>query len=215
MIKSTLSLGHPESAFSRPKLGYSQSFACASYPYAADPYFGGVLTGYTPHAVVHPEMNGAANSRVPLPVEPSAEEPIFVNAKQYHAILRRRQIRAKLEAENKLVKGRKPYLHESRHRHAMKRARGSGGRFLTKEELQLQEQQQQQPPTAVILGKNICPENSTSFSPSTDSEVSSVSTGGGVLAHKQHAVGFLNLSTRNGGEMMAVNGLRRRVPTMR
>ncbi|XP_062215366.1 nuclear transcription factor Y subunit A-7-like isoform X2 [Phragmites australis] len=216
MVKSVLPLGNPEAALSPPKFDYNQPFACITYPYAADPYYGGVLTGYASNAIVHPQLNGTANSRVPLPVEPAAEEPVFVNVKQYHAILRRRQMRAKLEAQNKLVKGRKPYLHESRHCHAMKRARGSGGRFLTKKELQEQQQKallSVQTPTGGVskmaLGKNGCPENSTSRSPSTptSSGISSVSNGGGMLTHQEHisfsSTDFLpsmNFSTQNGGE---------------
>ncbi|CAG8460470.1 8029_t:CDS:2 [Diversispora eburnea] len=72
------------------------------------------------------------------------EEPLYVNAKQYHRILKRRAARAKLEAENKIQRGRKKYLHESRHKHAMRRPRGPGGRFLTATEIAEMERQKKE-----------------------------------------------------------------------
>lgn len=129
-------MGTQDIVFSSSKLDHSQSIACLQFPYS-DPYYSLFAATFGHQAIMHPsQMIGMATARVPLPLGFPDDEPIYVNKKQYHAILRRRQFRAKLEAQNKLIKSRKPYLHESRHLHALNRARGSGGRFLNKKKLE-------------------------------------------------------------------------------
>ncbi|KAG2688797.1 hypothetical protein I3843_09G111400 [Carya illinoinensis] len=119
------------------QLGAAHALAPAVYPYP-DPYYRSIFAPYDSQPyppqtygqpMVHLQLMGIQQAGVPLPSD-AVEEPVFVNAKQYHGIMRRRQSRAKAELENKVLKSRKPYLHESRHLHALRRARGCGGRFL-------------------------------------------------------------------------------------
>ncbi|KAE8676053.1 Nuclear transcription factor Y subunit A-7 [Hibiscus syriacus] len=134
-VKPVFLVNNPSTLFNPSLPSYNHSMAYAQNAYAyADTYLGGIFTPYGPQAFAH--LGGSAPTRVLLPLDGAEDEPIYVNPKQYHGILRRRQYRAKLEEQNKLIKARKPYLHESRHRHALNRVRGSGGRFLSKKKLQ-------------------------------------------------------------------------------
>uniref|UniRef100_A0A1D1ZBR0 Nuclear transcription factor Y subunit n=1 Tax=Anthurium amnicola TaxID=1678845 RepID=A0A1D1ZBR0_9ARAE len=82
------------------EVGLGQSMVCANYPYV-DQYYGLFATYGT----------RTKHDRMPLPLNMTEEGPIYVNAKQYHGILRRRKARAKAELENKLIKSRKVCIH--------------------------------------------------------------------------------------------------------
>jgi len=84
--------------------------------------------------VPHPIMAPIYSHMMPFASPPSVDsELVYVNPKQYNRILQRRQARARLGLRFKILP-RQPYLHPSRHKHATKRKRGPGGRFLSQEE---------------------------------------------------------------------------------
>ncbi|PPD73511.1 hypothetical protein GOBAR_DD29568 [Gossypium barbadense] len=74
----------PSEHCARFQLGFGQPLACAKYPYMDQCY--GVFSTYGPQV----------SGRVMLPLNLATEDgPIYVNAKQYNGIIRRRQSRAK------------------------------------------------------------------------------------------------------------------------
>ena len=105
-----------------------------------NPDYYGILPGI-------PYINGFEAYSYPHLINPFAQkipiktlrnnEYIYVNSKQYSRILKRREARKKYFEmfENDILLNKKvKYHHESRHKHAMNRERGKGGRFLSKKE---------------------------------------------------------------------------------
>ncbi|KAG0477100.1 hypothetical protein HPP92_013941 [Vanilla planifolia] len=160
---TTISLQSPPGYQGAIELGLGQSTVCSNFSYV-DQYYG-LLAAYGAQAT---------HGRMLLPLGVTADGPIYVNARQYNGIVRRRKARAKAEMENKLVKVRKPYLHESRHLHAMRRPRGCGGRFLnTKKDANGQ--------NANTAAKLNCIHPPSRLMPSPGSEILQSDSGIGIL----------------------------------
>ncbi|KAB2019684.1 hypothetical protein ES319_D07G013400v1 [Gossypium barbadense] len=179
-------LNNPNTLLSPSHPNYNHSMACAQYPYT-DAYFTGLFTPYGQQTI----MTGTAPTRIPLPLDLAEDEPIYVNPKQYHGILRRRRHRAKLETRNKLVKSRKPYLHESRHLHAMNRIRGSGGRFLSKKKPQRSD------PTSIYISDIGCLDQKDNNRSELESCCSHTAEYGGSCTSCSH----ISSITNNGGHI--------------
>ncbi|KAF2304077.1 hypothetical protein GH714_026896 [Hevea brasiliensis] len=216
-MKPVFLFSTPEIALNTSQTDDSHSMARAPFP-NADNYFGGLFTPYGPQAILGSQMVGMTTARVPLPLDLADDGPIYVNAKQYHGILRRRKSRAKLEAQNKLVKSRKPYLHESRHLHALNRVRGSGGRFLSTKRLQQSNPTSTGnvhviPDTIQLHQRNETSElesyrsrtGQSGTSSTTCSGITNVSSGAAIFRQADHR--FSSLATHMGGSMQTSGGL--------
>ncbi|XP_044509591.1 nuclear transcription factor Y subunit A-2-like isoform X2 [Mangifera indica] len=85
----------------------------------------------SPDGHKHPGANSLQST---LPENHACFEISF-GQPMYHAIIRRRKLRAKAVLDNKRTSKRKQYMHYSRHLHAIRRPRGCGGRFLNKKDI--------------------------------------------------------------------------------
>uniref|UniRef100_A0A452SQJ6 Nuclear transcription factor Y subunit n=1 Tax=Ursus americanus TaxID=9643 RepID=A0A452SQJ6_URSAM len=104
-----------------------QGAVTVTVPVAGNVFSSGGIVMMVPGAGSVPAIQ-----RIPLPgAEMLGEEPLYVNAKHVAKhILKRRQAQAQLQAEGKIPKERRKYLHESRHHPTMAQKHGEGGWFF-------------------------------------------------------------------------------------
>ncbi|ADM11285.1 CCAAT-binding factor subunit B [Encephalitozoon intestinalis ATCC 50506] len=82
--------------------------------------------------VGYPDKSNYGAYDYSFPFSDQPFQPLYVNAKQLNWIKKRKSRRDILDTL--MITNKRNYLHESRHKHAMKRLRAPSGRFLTKEE---------------------------------------------------------------------------------
>jgi nuclear transcription factor Y alpha len=105
--------------------------AVQRYPSNADMSPDRVMQAIAPMQPDRDNFGRPSESQIPSHGD---DDPVYVNRKQYQRIIKRRQQRQKQMEKFKANKRNESYLHESRHKHAMTRVRGKGGRFLKKGE---------------------------------------------------------------------------------
>ena len=88
------------------------------------------------NGINYPQYKIPFIQKIPLKIL-NNNDYVYVNNKQYIRILKRRETRKKLNYKYNMINNEKKYIHESRHKHAMNRERGKGGRFLSKKEKEI------------------------------------------------------------------------------
>ena len=88
------------------------------------------------NGINYPQYKIPFIQKIPLKIL-NNNDYVYVNNKQYIRILKRREMRKKLNYKYNMINNEKKYIHESRHKHAMNRERGKGGRFLSKKEKEI------------------------------------------------------------------------------